>query len=213
LTGPNEHPDNEATAAPDEAAATPETEQGAATDDPEAGTVAASDPVDQVTDLKDQLLRALAETENVRRRAQREREDAAKYAIAGFARDMLPLGDNLARVLDAVPAEAREADGPLRTFLEGIALTQREVLAAFERHGIRRLDPMGEKFDHNFHQAMFEVESADAVPGTVVQVAQAGYVIGDRLLRPAMVGVAKAPASAAEDAPDDDPGGQVDTRA
>jgi molecular chaperone GrpE len=140
--------------------------------------------------LKDQLLRALAEQENLRRRSQREREDAVKYASSGLARELLSVADNLRRALESGPG-AEEGDEPIRNLLTGVAATERELLAAFERHGIRRIDPAGEKFDHNFHQAIFEVESPDQPAGTVVQVLQPGYVLHDRLLRPAMVGVAK----------------------
>ena len=145
----------------------------------------------EVANLKDQLLRALAETENTRRRAEREREDAAKYGVAGFARDMLNVADNLARAIEAVPAEAREEDARLKSLSEGVEMTMRELATAMERHGIKRVDPAGEPFDHNFHQAMFEVDDPAQEPGTVASVLQPGYVIHDRLLRPAMVGVVK----------------------
>ena len=163
-------------------------------------TEAEASPEDRIRDLKDQLLRALAEAENTRRRARREREDTAKYAIANFARDVLAVSDNLARALEAVPEDARAGDDVMETLYQGVELTQRELRTAMDRHGIRPVDPLGEKFDHNFHQAMFEVERPDAEPGTVVEVMQLGYVIGERLLRPAMVGVAKKP-EAADDEP------------
>jgi molecular chaperone GrpE len=152
----------------------------------------------ELVESKDRLLRALAETENVRRRAERERADAAKYGAGAFAKDLLSVADNLRRALDSVPGG--EASEPMRGLLEGVAATERELLAAFERHGIRRVDPSGERFDHNLHQAMFEVEGMQATPGTVVQVLQPGYVMHDRLLRPALVGVAKA-AKPPEDTP------------
>ena len=135
-------------------------------------------------------MRALAETENVRRRAQREREDASKYAVAGFAKDLLSAADNLRRALDSLP-EAEVKDERTRSLLEGVAATERELLGVFERHGIRRIDPHGEPFDHNFHQAIFEAEREGQPGGTVVEVLQPGYVLHDRLLRPAVVGVAK----------------------
>jgi molecular chaperone GrpE len=144
----------------------------------------------ELAEAKDRLLRALAETENVRRRAERERADASKYGAGSFAKDLLNVADNLRRALDSVPEE-RAGEEPTRTLLQGVAATERELLAAFERHGIRRVDPAGERFDHNLHQAIFEVESTGQPPGTVVQVLQPGYVMHDRLLRPAMVGVAK----------------------
>jgi molecular chaperone GrpE len=151
----------------------------------------------ELADTKDRLLRALAETENVRRRAQREREDTQKYAVSGFARDLLSTADNLRRALDSVP-EAEIRDARTRSLLDGVAATERELLSVFERHGIRRIDPKGERFDHNFHQAVFEAERPDAPAGTVIEVLQPGYVLHDRLLRPAMVGVAKAPAKSSE---------------
>ncbi len=151
----------------------------------------------EIAEHKDRLLRALAEAENTRRRAQRERDDAAKYAISGFARDLLSAADNLRRALDSLP-EAEAVDERTRSLLAGVAATERELLSVFERNGIRRIDPRGEPFDHNFHQAIFEAERADRPPGTIVEVLQPGYVLHDRLLRPAMVGVAKPPAKPAE---------------
>jgi molecular chaperone GrpE len=144
----------------------------------------------ELADTKDRLLRALAETENVRRRFQREREDAQKYAISDFAKDLLSAVDNLRRALDAMP-EADVTDPRTRSLLDGIAATERELVAAFERHGLKRIDPKGERFDHNFHQAIFEAERPGAPAGTVIEVLQPGYVLHDRLLRPAMVGIAK----------------------
>jgi molecular chaperone GrpE len=147
----------------------------------------------ELAETKDRLLRALAETENVRRRFQREREDTLKYAVSGFAKDLLSPVDNLRRALESLP-ESEVEDPRVKSLLEGVAATERELLGALERHGLKRIDPKGERFDHNFHQAIFEVERTDAPPGTVVEVLQPGYVLHDRLLRPAMVGVAKAPA-------------------
>jgi molecular chaperone GrpE len=154
----------------------------------------------ELADHKERLLRALAETENTRRRAQRERDDATKYAITGFAKDLLSAADNLRRALDSLP-EAEVTDERTRSLLAGVAATERELLSVFERHGIRRLDPRGERFDHNFHQAIFEAERADQPTGTIVEVLQPGYVLQDRLLRPAMVGVSKQPATPAEHRP------------
>lgn len=139
---------------------------------------------------KDKLLRALADAENLRKRTQREREEAGKYAASSFAKDMLDVADNLRRALSSVPTES-EWDERTRNLLTGVAATERELLAALERHGVRRIDPLGERFDHNFHQAMYEAENTGQPPGTIVQVLQPGYVIHDRLLRPAMVAVAK----------------------
>jgi molecular chaperone GrpE len=144
----------------------------------------------ELAEYKDRLLRALAETENVRRRAQREREDASKYAIAGFAKDLLSAADNLRRALESLP-ESEAKDERTRSLLAGVAATERELLGVFERYGIKRIDPRGEAFDHNFHQAIFEAERPDQPSGSVVEVLQPGYVLHDRLLRPAMVGVAK----------------------
>lgn len=142
--------------------------------------------------LKDQLLRALAEMENLRQRTAREMREARAYAIANFARDMLAVSDNLRRAIEAVPeAERAGADPALAALLEGVEMTERELLNTLERHQVRRVDPMGERFDPHFHQAMFEVPSEDVANGTVVEVVQAGYVIGERVLRPALVGVSK----------------------
>jgi molecular chaperone GrpE len=144
----------------------------------------------EVAEQKDRALRALAEAENTRRRAERDRADAQKYAVSGFARDLLGAADNLRRALDSLPATEAK-DDKTRSLLEGVAATERELLAAFERNGLKRIDPKGEKFDHNFHQAIFEAENTGQPAGTVVEVLQPGYVLHDRLLRPAMVGVAK----------------------
>lgn len=164
-------------------------------DEVEEDEVEEEDPVQrlqaELDDTKDRLLRAMAETENLRRRAVREREDTGKYAISGFARDMLSVVDNLRRALDSLSEENR-ADETFASLVSGVEITERELLSAFERHGIRRIEPQGEKYDHNFHQAIFHVETEDQPAGTIVEVVQAGYVIADRLLRPAMVGVAKA---------------------
>ncbi len=142
--------------------------------------------------MKDQLLRALAELENTRRRAERDRQDIAKYAITDFARDLLSPADNLRRALDAVPADAIGQDAVLTNLSEGVEATERELLSAFEKFGIKRIESLDQKFDPNFHQAMFEVPDSGKPAGTIVQVVQDGYVIHDRLLRPALVGVAKA---------------------
>ncbi len=141
-------------------------------------------------ELKDARLRAVAEMENLRRRTQRDVADARSYAITNFARDMLAVSDNLRRALDAIPAD-QKSDPGVASLAEGVELTERSMLAALERHGIKKIDPQGERFDPNFHQAMFEVPNPDMPSNTVVQVVQAGYVIGERVLRPAMVGVAK----------------------
>jgi molecular chaperone GrpE len=146
----------------------------------------------QVAELRDRFLRAVAETENVRKRAEREVADERVYGVTAFARDILAVADNLARTLDAVGADARSAaDGSLKALLEGVELTDRELQKALAKNGIRRIDPQGEKFDPNFHQAVFEVPDANVPAGMVAQVIQPGYAIGNRVLRPAMVGVSK----------------------
>ena len=141
--------------------------------------------------MKDQALRALAEAENTRRRTQRDREEFARYALAPLAKEILPVADNLARALAAVPKEALANDEALKNLVDGIAATERQLQSALERHSIKRIDPEGEKFDSHRHQAMFEVPGTDKPGGTVVQVLQSGYILHDRLLRPALVGVAK----------------------
>jgi molecular chaperone GrpE len=145
----------------------------------------------EIAELKDRLLRAAAETENTRRRLERDKQDASAYAVTGFARDLLGVADNLRRALDAIPADARESES-VRPILTGVEMTERELTNVLTRHGIKRVEAVGQKLDPNLHQAMIEVESDDAEPGTVVQELQAGYVIKDRLLRPALVSVAKA---------------------
>jgi len=143
-------------------------------------------------ELRDRLLRAMAEAENVRRRGEREKAEATLYAATNFARDLLSVADNLGRALQVLPAEAREkADGAVKTLLEGVDLTHRELKNVFERYNIRQVKAKGEKFDPNVHQAMFETPDPSVPAGTVVQVVQDGYTIGERVLRPAMVGVAK----------------------
>lgn len=141
---------------------------------------------------KQEVLYAKAEAQNVRRRAEKDIQDGRNYAVTGFARDVLSVADNLARAIDAVPAELR-ADDKFKGLVAGIEATQRELDKVFGQHGISRIAAMGLPLDPNQHQAMMEIPSADVEPGTVVQEMQAGYMIRDRLLRPAMVGVAKAP--------------------
>ncbi|HEV2557161.1 MAG TPA: nucleotide exchange factor GrpE [Microvirga sp.] len=161
-----------------------------------ANDAAAPDPIAALEaeklDLKDKLLRTLADMENLRRRTEREVADARSYAVTNFARDMLNVADNVRRAIESMPAEAREtAEGAFKGLIEGIDLTERDLLKTLERHGVKKLDPQGQKFDPNLHQAMFEVPNPDVPNGTVVQVVQSGYVIGERVLRPALVGVAK----------------------
>jgi molecular chaperone GrpE len=155
--------------------------------------------------LKDQLLRALAEAENTRRRSQRDREESARYAAAPLARDILPVADNLARALAAVPAEALAKDEALKNLVEGIAATERQLQSALERHDIKTVEALGEKFDSHRHQAMYEMPGEGKPAGTIVQVLQKGYTLHDRLLRPALVGVAKAEPASTEPANDAEP--------
>ncbi len=154
------------------------------------------DPVEVLkgenAELRDRYLRLAAEMDNLRRRTEREVKDAKSYSVAGFARDMLAVSDNLRRAIDAIPADVREnADAGLSTLIEGVEMTERSMLSTLERHGVRKLEPVGQKFDPNFHQAMFEIPNTEVPNNTVVQVVQDGYSIGERILRPAMVGVAK----------------------
>ncbi len=154
----------------------------------------------EVADMKDKLLRTLAEMENLRRRTEREMADSRTYAVASFARDMLTVGDNLRRAIDAVPKEQRDGRDPaLSALIEGVEVTERGMEQAMTKFGVRRVETKGTKFDPAMHQAMFEVEAPDAAPGTVVEEIQAGYAIGDRVLRPALVGIAKRPKPAAVD--------------
>ena len=157
----------------------------------EAGADEVGDAPEADDALKDQLLRALADAENARRRARKDVEDARAYAISRFAQDLLGVADNLSRALENIPAERREGDEAVKAIADGIEMTAREFEAVLARHGITRIDPLGEKFDYNRHQALFETADTDRPDGTVVQVLQTGYRIGDRLLREAMVGVAK----------------------
>lgn len=148
----------------------------------------------ELAESKDRLLRTLAESENQRRRAEREREDARRYATSAFAKDLLDVADNLRRALASVAPE-KVQDEQVKNLLEGVAATERALLAAFERNGLKRIEPeIGERFDFNLHQAMFEVEKSGRPAGSIVQVLQPGYQMHDRLLRPALVGVAKAEA-------------------
>ena len=146
----------------------------------------------EVADLKDRLLRTLAEMENLRRRTEREIADSRQYAVASFARDLLGVADNMQRALGTLSADFRDqADPVVKSHIEGVELTERELLKVMERHGIRKFDPQGQKFDPNLHQAMMQVPDPRVPDGTVVQVMQPGYMIGERVLRPALVGVSK----------------------
>jgi molecular chaperone GrpE len=158
----------------------------------------------EAADYKDRLLRTLAEMENLRKRTEREIGDARQYAVTNFARDMLTVSDNLKRAIAAVPAEARNGVDPaLDALIEGVAVTERGLEQTLTKHGIRQLDDKGQKFDPTRHQAMYEVETPAMAPGMVADVIQAGYVIGDRVLRPALVAVSKAAKGAPAPANDD----------
>ena len=157
-------------------------------------------------DLRDKLLRAHAEMENIRKRAEREREETAKYAITRLAKDIVNVGDNFQRAIDAVPPGAAEQDAALKSFLEGVTMTERELLNVLERHGIRRVQPVNEPFNPHLHQAVMEIQRSDVPSGTIVQIFQAGFMIEDRVLRPAMVAVAKGGPRAAQQGNDGPPG-------
>jgi molecular chaperone GrpE len=148
---------------------------------------------EEVAAAKDRLLRFAAESENQKKRLEREKAEATLYAASNFARDLLGVADSLSRALAAVPEEEREIiDDVMKKFLDGIEMTERELNNVFQRHNLRKLETIGQKFDPNFHQAMFEVPTSEKPPGTVMQEVQSGYAVGERCLRPALVGVAKA---------------------
>jgi molecular chaperone GrpE len=146
----------------------------------------------ELAEAKDKMLRAMAETENVRRRLEREKDESNRYAITRFARDLLDVADNLQRALDAVPVGARENNEFLAKLVDGVGATQRALTSVFEKNGVKRFDPAGQVFDPNFHEVLFEVDAEGKPAGYIVQVLENGYMLGDRLLRPARVGVAKA---------------------
>lgn len=161
----------------------------------------------EAADYRDKLLRTLAEMENVRKRAEREVADARTYGITGFARDVLTVADNMHRALEAIDPALRESgDAKVKSLVEGVEMTERELLKTLEKHGVKKFSPEGQKFDPNVHQAMFEMEHQELPPGHVAQVMQAGYMIGERVLRPAMVGVSKAAAKPAPASANDNSG-------
>jgi molecular chaperone GrpE len=163
----------------------------------------------EAAELKDRLLRTLAEMENLRRRTEREVADARAYGITSFARDILAVADNMERAMKALDDEIREkADAGVKALLDGVELTERELIKVMEKHGVKKLEPQGQKFDPNLHQAMFELPDPSVPAGTIVQVMQPGYTIGERVLRPALVGVAKGgPKASATEAPANDNSG------
>lgn len=161
---------------------------------------------------KDQMLRTAAEAENVRRRAVKERDDASKFAVSGFSRDILPVADNLRRALDAIPEDLK-GDERIGSLIEGIEATERELLRNFEKNGLQKLDPLGQLFDPNFHEVMFETPMPDKPAGTVIQVLETGYTLHERLIRPARVGVVKDDGQGGGIAPGSGHGHTIDTEA
>lgn len=186
----------------------PPSENGAPANNDSAAAISALQDLvaqkdEELATLKDQALRALAEAENTRRRSERELQDMSKYAVTAFARDLVGVLENLQRALAAIPDTMKQEQPAVGNLATGVEMTLAELMQAFEKQRITRIDPMGQKFDHNFHQAVAQIAAPDVEEGTVVQVLQAGYTIADRLLRPAMVGVAMR----------SDPSKQVDTQA
>jgi molecular chaperone GrpE len=157
----------------------------------------------EIAELKDRSLRALADAENTRRRAQREVSDTRKYAASEFARELLNVSDNLRRALESVPAELSDKDEQLKNLVLGVEMVEKDLLNAFDKHGIKKIEPLGEPFDHDYHQAMYELEDTGKPSGTVAELLQPGYLIHDRLLRPAMVAVAKSKPQPSSDDPGD----------
>ena len=146
---------------------------------------------DQISDLKDQLLRTMAESENIRKRTLKEVEQAKKYSHISFIRDLVSSVDNLKRALDSVPDDKNDLPEPIKNLILGLEIVEKEIVTTLERHNIKQISPLGEKFDYNFHQAMFEVPTNNSEPGVVVEVSQNGYLLYERLVRPAMVGISK----------------------
>jgi molecular chaperone GrpE len=183
----------------------------ASTGDSQPAHVEAAALAQEVAETRDKLLRALADMENLRRRTEREVADARVYGVTGLARDLIGVADDLRRALDAAEESAAIVDGPAKALCEGVELIERQLLKALEKHGIKVFDPHGAKFDPNVHQAVFEVPDANIPAGSVVQVIQPGFMIGDRVLRPAMVGVSKggpktAPAESQDSSGENDTG-------
>jgi len=161
----------------------------------------------ELAEVKDRLLRTLADMDNMRKRTEREVADSRVYGISAFARDILGVADNMHRAMQALDDDLRaKADEATKALLEGVELTERELMNVLEKHGVKRIDPLGQKFDPNRHQAMYEVEDATVASGTVAQVMQSGYLIGERVLRPALVAVTKGGAKAAPASANDNPG-------
>ena len=193
-------------ARPDASPAPEQAPDAAPQEAPQADPLAAI--AQEVVTLKDKLLRSLAEMENMRKRTEREIADSRTYAVTVFARDILTVADNMHRALNALDVELRErADASVKALLDGVELTERELLNVLDKHGVKKLEPLGQKFDPNRHQAIYEVPDSTAPAGSVVQVIQAGYTIGDRVLRPAMVAIAKGGTKADAEPPANDNSG------
>jgi len=161
---------------------------------------------------KEQMVRALAEAENARKRAAKDREDASKFAVSGFARDLISVADNLRRALDSTPAELLESQPQIKNLTDGIEATERELLRSFEKNGLKKTEPLNELFDPNFHEVMFEAPMPDKQNGVIIQVIEPGYTINGRILRPARVGIAKSE-NAGSAAPSAEPGQNLNTEA
>ncbi len=190
--------------AADDTAAQPEGETAAAPELVPAEQVTAA--LEAAAEFKDKLLRTLAEMENLRRRTEREVADARVYGVTGFARDVLAVADNMHRALGTLGPELHEqADAKVKALIDGVELTERELIKVLEKHGVTKFSPEGEKFDPNVHQAMYEVQDSHLPPGHVAQVIQAGYMLGDRVLRPALVGVTKATPKSRETSANNNP--------
>lgn len=203
MAGKAEHHEKKAVFEPEAELATPDPQAGEMAAAEQAASAGFSNPFEFLNaeleksevdkaELKDRLVRMAAEMENLRKRTSRDIADAREYSIAGFAREMLAVSDNLRRALEAIPHEARDAgDAGFKGLIDGVDLTERSMLQALEKSGVKRISPKGERFDAHFHQAMFEVQNPDVPHNTVLEVIQDGYVIGDRMLRPAIVGVSR----------------------
>lgn len=190
MTNPSEHPQDFNEAA-DPAENTHEQPAAEGADALAAAHARVAELEAKLADLSDKTLRALADAENTRKRLEKERQDTAKFAVSSFARNLLSVADNLGRALAAITPEQRTQDGPLKTIFTGVEATERELQRALESNGIKKIDPTGHLFDPNLHEVMFEVDAPDHAPGTILQVIEPVYMIHDRLLRSARVGVAK----------------------
>ena len=190
MTNASEHPQDF-----NEAAETPEhTQDHPAAEGADALAIAQARVAEleaKLADISDKAMRALADADNTRKRLEKERQDTAKFAVSSFARGLLSVADNLGRALSAITPEQRTQEGPLKTIFTGVEATERELQRALESNGIKKIDPLGHTFDPNLHEVMFEIDAPDQKPGTILQVMEPVYMIHDRLLRSARVGVAK----------------------